>query len=190
MKSNYIHLVMGISSAGKSIYIKSKQDSGEWKGIPLLMAYQIGTDFSAEILQQECIVHYNLFRPYNNDVVNVENDLFEDKALSLLLKYNDRIKVSLLVTRPAVLTKRILQRTEVEPILIKRGGYYPQQKIAELLCHLDMNQFHEKWINLLQEFQINFTILNSETDKYPIISADNLTTFFHVEQKSHIKDFS
>ena len=183
MSSNSIHLVLGVSSSGKSSYIEYKRGRGEWKDIPILMAYEIEAGSSNNILKQECIVHYNLFRPYDNDAKNIENNLLEDKVLLDLLKYRDRIKAYLLVAHPAVMSKRILLRTGIEESLRKTTGHYPQQKIFELLCRLDMNEFHKKWILLLKDFHIDFKILSSETHEYATIAShDDLSKYFLAEK--------
>ncbi|MBN2809510.1 MAG: hypothetical protein JXR80_08470 [Deltaproteobacteria bacterium] len=182
MISDTIHLVLGVSSSGKSTYIEHMIKFGGWKDIPLLMAYEVDNDSICESLKKECIIHYNLFRPYCNDALNIDKDLLEDKSLSILLEYRDRIKACLIVAHPAVISKRVLLRVDIEPSLRKNRGGYPSQKIFELLCRINMNQFHEKWIDLLVDFQIDFKILNSEEDEFSQIESDDLRRIFFAKR--------
>jgi hypothetical protein len=179
MSSCIIHLVLGVSCSGKSAYIEFKRDSGEWENIPILMAHEVDAGSSHDILKKECIVHYNLFKPYGHDAKNIKNSILEDKALSDLLKCRDRIKAYLLVSHPAVISKRVRQRTGLEVSLRKTTGRYPQQKVLQLLCSLDLKEFHIKWISLLKEFQLDLKILNSETYEYATIAShDDFQSIF------------
>ncbi|MDG2174764.1 MAG: methyltransferase domain-containing protein [Gammaproteobacteria bacterium] len=171
MNTGDIHLVLGISCSGKSSYIEHKINKGEWKDLPLLMAYEIEPGSTNEILNQECIVHYNLIRPFDNDADNINNEFLDDKILSELLSHKDRIKAHLLIVHPAILSKRVLLQTEAEGGLRKPGTPYPQQKIFELLCRLDIPDFYDKWINLLDKFHIDFEMILSETSEYTAIPS-------------------
>lgn len=171
MSTGDIHLVLGISCSGKSTYIEHKIQSREWKDLPLLMAYEIDPESPDTIPDQECLVHYNLLRPFNNDASNINNNFLDDKVLAHLLKYKDRIKADLLVVHPDVLAKRVLLKTEVEGTLRETGTPYPQQEIFELLCRLDTHEFYNQWISLLQEYDIDAEIINSETDEYSAIKS-------------------
>ena len=146
MSTGDIHLVLGISCSGKSSFIEHKINSGEWANIPLLMAYEIEPGVSNELLDQECILHYNLFRPFNNDASNIDNDFLDDKVLSEILHFKDRIKAHLLIAHPSILSKRVLLQSEVEGRLRKAETPYPQQAIFELLCRIDAPDFYNSWI--------------------------------------------
>jgi len=166
-----IHLVAGISSVGKSSFIESKIKKGEWNKLPLIMASELERTSSNKLLNQECIVHYNLFRPYNNQIENLRNDFVADSVLVELLKHRQRIRTYLLVAHRAEVIKRCLLRTSVEPRLrgVKRS--YPQQQIFELLSQLDLNDFYNRWFLLLRKYAINFEIINCEGGKYMPLSS-------------------
>jgi len=171
MSTGDIHLVLGISCSGKSSYIEHKINSGEWANIPLLMAYEIEPGVSNELIDQECIIHYNLFRPFNNDASNINNDFLDDKILSELLHDRDRIKAHLLIVHPSILSKRVLLQSEVEGRLRKPETPYPQQAIFELLCRIDATDFYNRWISLLKELNINVEMMLSETPEYTVIPS-------------------
>ena len=65
----------------------------------------------------------------------------------------------------------MLLQSEVEGRLRTPDTPYPQQEIFELLCRLDSPDFYNKWINLLDEFHIDFEIINSETPEYPVLPS-------------------
>jgi 2-polyprenyl-3-methyl-5-hydroxy-6-metoxy-1,4-benzoquinol methylase len=183
MSTGDIHLVLGISCSGKSSFIEHKINSGEWANIPLLMAYEIEPGVSNELLDQECILHYNLFRPFNNDASNIDNDFLDDKVLSEILHFKDRIKAHLLIAHPSILSKRVLLQSEVEGRLRKAETPYPQQAIFELLCRIDAPDFYNSWISLLTELNINFEMIVSETSEYPVIpSINELSTYLSIEK--------
>jgi hypothetical protein len=88
--ANTVHLVMGISSCGKSSYIGTKTDSGEWKDLPIFMAHEINHQLFATAMNQECIVHYNLLRVFGNKVKHFRNDIMSEPLLIELLKQKER----------------------------------------------------------------------------------------------------
>ena len=189
MSTGDIHLVLGISCSGKSSYIEHKMNSGEWANIPLLMAYEIEPRVSNELIDQECVIHYNLFRPFNNDASNINKDFLDDKVLSDLLHYKDRIKAHLLIVHPSILSKRVLLQSEVEGRLRKPETPYPQQAIFELLCRIDTPDFYIRWISLLKKLNIDVEMILSETPEYPVIpSIAELSTYLSDEKSTPYTD--
>ena len=187
--NNVIHLVMGVSSSGKSKYIKKKIDSGEWNDMPIFMAHELKHGMFDEVLTRECVVHYNTLRPYNNNAENIENDLLSDTVIKKLLEHHDRINAYILITHPSELSKRILLRNNVEKDLRGTKDNYPNQNIFELVCRLDMANFYQKWISLLKNNQIEFELVNSETyDYFPITCIDDVVDYIHEDRKALYSD--
>ncbi len=170
--NNEIHLVLGISSVGKSSYIRSKIVGGEWGSLRVLMAHELENDSGEDLLDQSFVVHYNLFRPYNNSAENLANDLLIDTALTKLLKYRDRIKAYLLIAHRSTVAKRCLLRETVEPELRKVKNPYPSQQLFELLCRVDSIAFYKQWLSLLKEHRIQFEIIDSSDKEYSTISSE------------------
>lgn len=186
---NVMHLVMGVSSSGKSKFIKKKIDSGEWNEMPILMSHEQKYGLIDENLKRECVVHYNMFRSYSNNAENIENELLSDMVIKELLKYHGRIHAYILITHPSELSKRILLRNSVEKDLRGTKGKYPNQNIFELACRLDIANFYQKWIFLLKNNQIKYELINSETyDYFPIRCIDDAVDYLNEDKKADFSD--
>ncbi len=170
--AHLVHLVMGISSVGKSTYIQSRVAGGEWEGMPVLMAHEITKKPNRGVLQADCVVHYNLFRPFRNRASRLSEDLLSDAALVQLLDHGTSIDAYALVARPAEIGRRCRQRTTVEPELRLTTNPYPKGRILELLGSIDLPALHVRWFVLLRERDVRFTILDSSSPDYPVLSED------------------
>lgn len=161
-----IHLVMGMSSVGKSRYIESRFQEGTWRGVPLFMAGKVETPVSPSI------VHYNLYRPFKNRARFMGNALLDDPALVRLLQHPDQVTADVLVAPYRVVAKRCLLRQGVEPDLGSSPGVYPNQEIFNLMCRLDLEEFHRRWFALLKEYRVAFEIIDATTDAYADVSSE------------------
>ncbi|WP_018233512.1 class I SAM-dependent methyltransferase [Thioalkalivibrio thiocyanodenitrificans] len=171
-----IHLVMGVSSAGKSSFIESRIRSGVWRDLPVIIAPEIGPRTADELLRQECIVHYNLFRANENDFSAIDRAPLTDPVLALLLQHRHRIKGYLLATHRSEIIKRALLREGVEPHFRVDTGPYPRERVLALLCQVDLDAFHHKWVDFLRDQGIDFEILDSTDRQYaPVASATDMT---------------
>ncbi len=169
MKTNVLHVVMGISSAGKSTFISEGMNNGSWKKeTPIIMAYEI-VDDSNELLAGENIVHYNLFRPFNNKVKNINAMFLSDKALNIILCRKKRLKVIFILAQKNIIANRILLRRENETLQVLSSNQYPGDDIFELLCAIDYANFHKQWFNLFEGRSIKFDIYASENEKFRYI---------------------
>lgn len=170
-----IHLVMGVSSAGKSSFIESRMRTGTWRDLPVIIAPEIAPDTADELLRGECIVHYNLFRASENDFSAIDRDPLTDPVLALLFRHRHRIRGYLLATHRAEIIKRALLREDVEPHFRAGAGRYPQERVLELVCQADLDAFHRKWVDFLQDQEIDFQILDSTDNQYaPLTSAGDI----------------
>lgn len=181
-----IHLVMGVSSSGKSSYIESRIQRGDWSNLPVLMAHEINLESPQQLLGRETIVHYNLFRPFSNDIEYVNNGFLTDKVLVELLKHPEEIRAYVLVAHRSSLIKRVLLREGVEPKLKETTDTYPRQKIAELLFRLDMSEFYRHWFMLLNRHNISYEIINTERDNYiPVATAEDAYAILASDHKAY-----
>ncbi len=169
--SNIIHLIMGISSVGKSSFIKSRFRDGMWDGLPIIMAYELENESTFELINKECVIHYNLLRPYSNSFKNIDNSFIADPVLLRLMQYRERIRASILIAHHSEMAKRILLRAYAEPILRETFDIYPQQQIFEILCHLDLDDFHRKWFQFLDDNYIKFDVVSSSEGSFSKISS-------------------
>jgi len=183
MNTGDIHLVLGISCSGKSTFIEHQCNSGEWGDIPVMMAYELRPDLS-NLPSSDCIVHYNLFRPFDNDAANLENHFTDDVILAGLLNLGQRIRATLLVVHSDALAKRVLLQEKVEGSLRKTDSAYPSQKVFELLCRIDSLDFYLQWINMLEGYGIQVNLINAETDAYQGIDSIEKLSAYLDEEKS------
>jgi len=188
MNSGEIHLVLGISCSGKSTYIEHQINGGEWTNLPVLMAYELDANLS-NLPDSDCVVHYNLFRPFDNKADNLNNDFNCDSVLAGLLELNERIKATMLIVHPAELSKRILLQENAEDRLREGNTIYPWRDIFELLCRLDLQNFYNQWLKLFGQHRINVRIANAETTDYESIpTSDALTALLNEEKYASYSD--
>ena len=83
-------LVLGPSSAGKSTYIFHHLKNQK---LQILRANQLD---STEVLNNNCIIHYNTFRPYKNSAKSLDNDLYNDPILKKIIQHKEGLSVHLL----------------------------------------------------------------------------------------------
>lgn len=171
---NKIHLVLGVSSVGKSSYIEWNISKGVWENTPLLMACELDKDSNKKSFSRTAVIHYNLFRPYKNSAENLGNDFLTDPVLSKLLELKDRIKAHFLITQPSEVAKRCLLRQESETNHRQTKSSYPHQTIFELLCRVDFVEFYKKWFSLLKKHGIDFEIIQSGDVDCPVIASEEL----------------
>lgn len=199
-----IHLVLGPSSVGKSTYIEQRLSHGDWRGLPIYMAYELDRGVEDPRLDVDCVVHYSLFRPFRNRVEQINNQLVDDPALGVLLARAGQIQAHLLVSPHAELARRILIRdsARVEPRLKADPKVYRNDMVFELLCALDLSSLYRRWIALLRDHLVplsfihavagEFQDLASEEDvltivadrrpvSYSLVEIDRIMRTFHFE---------
>jgi len=167
-----IHLVMGISSSGKSSYISSRINTGEWADVPIFMAHEVTQKVLEDHAGKECIIHYNLFRTFGNKVENVRTDIMSDPLLNELLKQKQRLSVSFLITSRSELIRRILLRTHTEQELKPIADLYPMQRVAELLFVVNLEVLYKRWFSLFQEQGVALELIHASGGSFlPIASV-------------------
>jgi len=167
-----IHLVIGISSSGKSSYINSQISSGAWPDVPILMAHEVTRQVMDEYQGKDCIIHYNLFRTYGNSLENIKNDILSDPLLQELLRQKQMLRVSFLITPRSVLIKRILLRTHTEQGLRTIADQYPMQQVAELLFVINLEALYKRWFSVFQEQGVPLELIHASDGRFlPIPSV-------------------
>ena len=169
--TNRVRLVMGISSAGKSSYISTKMDSGEWPRVPVFMAYEVNKKIMDTDFQQECVIHYNLFRTFGNKVENIKNDLLDDPLLRELIRQKSRLEISFLIVPRSELIKRILLRQDTEAKIKATTDMYPSQRVAEIVFMINLEELYKRWFTLLQENGIAFEMIHATQGTYQPIAT-------------------
>ncbi|WP_293121185.1 methyltransferase domain-containing protein, partial [Moorena sp. SIO4G3] len=185
---NAIHLVMGVSSAGKSTYIESRIKNGEWNDIPVIMATELKPESRWKFLNQDCIIHYNLYNPYKSNVDHIGNDFMGEPVLVKILNYRERIRAYILVAPRSEIVKRCLLRESIEPTFRKNvTKRYSKQRIFELLCRLNLTDFYKKWFLFLRQYEISFEIINAsaQANYLPISSISEALDLLSLEQPTH-----
>lgn len=177
-----IELVLGVSSAGKSNYIRQRQAQGT--AARVVMAYEITNSTAPGILDAgPCIVHYNMLRPYDNDADQYHRPLHADPVLAHLLARASRITGTVLVARPSLLAKRTLLRGEIEALRPLDEARYPTALIFEFLSRVPAADIYERWFALLSESGIPFRILSAESEQFQsILSLDEARQVLRIKE--------
>jgi SAM-dependent methyltransferase len=161
---NAIHLVLGVSSCGKSSFIDHALKNGLLpRNAKIVMAYEIGS----YLPKGPCIIHYNLFRPFRNSLDNINNRLDSDPVLNLIFNASKRIKPYLLMSHKTLLLRRVLNRAFIESDLKHNMGEYRVRDVFELISHIDYVEFHRQWVSCLSKRLQGIKFINAETDVYP-----------------------
>lgn len=160
-----IRLVLGVSSVGKSSYIKRRL-TGPGNG-RILLAYELQKlDAQAVLDTQDCTVHYNMLLPWNNDADAFETPLHGEPTLAALLERRTRLHATVLVARPSSLAKRILLREKTEPELRAVSSAYPIEVVFDFVSRVPFSAIYDVWFDFLSEQQIPFDILSAEDWEY------------------------
>jgi 2-polyprenyl-3-methyl-5-hydroxy-6-metoxy-1,4-benzoquinol methylase len=170
-KENTIHLLMAVSSGGKSTYIKNATNFIQ-RGIPIYLANEIKEDTADIQLANECVVHYNLFRPFFNSASNLDNALSDDPIMQEILKHSERIEATLLISSRNNIAKRMLLRHTGEAHLRgHKARFYPKHDLFELLYRVDLDNFYQQWMAMLEQRNIPITIIDSNQTEYTKLSS-------------------
>jgi 2-polyprenyl-3-methyl-5-hydroxy-6-metoxy-1,4-benzoquinol methylase len=183
MSNKYIHLILGVSNAGKSSFVEAQRAKGTWKGVPVYLAHQLTDDkIKDPLLQGECVIHYNLLRPFDENVKKPEENFLKDTAIKNILKHSNRIKAYLLVAPRSVIVKRCLLRPFDEPMLKKFFYPYPFRKNFELLASINLVDLYQLWISHLTNIGIEFEIINSEESTYASLSKEGALSLLSADR--------
>ncbi len=165
VKTKKIHLVIGPSSVGKTTYIGNVfQENPD----PVILACDIK---SKEDLQDDCIIHYNSFRPFRNSADHMDSSFLDDPALKIILEEKDDLDVHFLVVDKSSLIKRIILRKEIENKFREfANNKYPSSRILNLVFSLDYSKFYEDWFAFFEEQGLPIRIVDSS-----VISCPELT---------------
>ncbi len=165
-----IHLVLGISSVGKSSYIKRRLEGD--RSTRIFLAYELQTTGADAALDaQDSIVHYNMLLPWNNDADTYRASLRLEPTITALLQRKARLSATVLVARPATIAKRILLREEHEPELRPGGHRYPVEAIFDFVSRVPASEVYDLWFDLLAQQQIPFQIVSTENRTYAPVAT-------------------
>ena len=156
MRNKKIKLVIGASSVGKSTYIEHilRKDK-----LPVILASELNRK---DGINENCIIHYNSFRPYNNSIEAVNNEFLDDPALNIILEEKNDLSVDFLVVNKSTHLKRVLLRRNIEPYLRKSNDQiYPTDQFINLVCELDHIIFYEKWFSFFEDHNLPFKLIDS-----------------------------
>jgi len=180
---------MGISSSGKSSYIASRINSGEWADIPVFMAHEITRSILEGLTDRGYVIHYNLFRTFGNSLDNINNDIMSDPLLQHLLEQKQRLRVSFIVTPRSELIKRILLRTHTEREIKTIAERYPMQGVAELLFVLNMEALYKRWFSVFQERGIPLELVHASGGGFfPLASASDALAVALSRERAHYSE--
>ena len=165
-----IHIVSGLSSAGKSVYIRNNRN---WNDI-VLFPKMLKTVTLEQ--RKSYLLHYNLLRPYliadqwyrpayffKSPIRYLticryvkSGRLFDiDPCLKKLSGFETDTRCTMLLTSRQDLLDRISQRTTRE-MLLSNQRRYQQEKFARMIITIDLALLHSQWIKFLKDNQIEY----------------------------------
>ncbi len=148
-----IDLIIGPSCSGKSTYI-----SKNYKNNPNIMAYELE---DSPLPKDNCTIHYNSFRAYDNSSKNIKRKILEDVVLKKILTSKKKIKAVVLLSSKDSLIKRASLRQFVESELRAEGQYYPNSNILDLLNLIDLDRHYSEIIKLCFDFSLETELYDS-----------------------------
>ena len=163
MENRNVHLVLGISSAGKSTHIKEL--TRELPNAKVVLASKLEQE---DFQQENLIIHYNAFRAFDNEVENLDRNLLSDDKLQLILQNSSKVWATILVVPKSVALKRAILRTKVEPLFrLSLFKNYPSAKMFDLINEVDYVRLHQDLIQILNEHDIPLTfVYEGDESKY------------------------
>lgn len=179
-----ICIISGPSCAGKSTFLKSstlKLLTETVGSSPCLFPSDI-MSYSNNISRDNYYLHYNILRTASisdhSRINSVNSDPYAystDKAWDIVRKIPVRKSAVVLVTARSELIQRMSSRDSLEMMLRKLSSYrYPKSYWLSILAQLDLNVLYTSWCNELKNHKIPFTLIDSSSPKYEIVSEARL----------------
>lgn len=164
-------IVLGPSSVGKSTYISNLLDRGMLSiDTEIILAYDLERRFSLA-RGNSCLIHYNLLRPFENDIKNFPASILRDPLVDRLFDPEVVSGVDMLVARRATIAKRVLLRKVVEPKLGVESVNYPWEMIYEFISSIELVEFYEPWFSFLGDRGIPMRFISTEDESYTILPS-------------------
>lgn len=161
-KSKRIHLVIGVSNAGKSSFIsKYLKNSLNLSIQSILWANRIKQQVQIKN-QKKYIVHYNLLRELNKFPKTPEK-IPPIRGINLedLLTLEEELNISVLVTSKKTILNRLINRIYVEPLLKEKKARYLFYKNYKQLNRVNLSDLYIYLFNRLDSKKITYKIIDS-----------------------------
>lgn len=198
--SRKCRVVLGVSSVGKSHFIQRLIATGAVASdAPVIMASDLENGIEP-LNGDNCLVHYNALRPFQNDIRNYPGDICNDQVARVLFDEGRVGSVDVLVASRATIVKRVLLREGIEPHLRAVDFPYPNELIFEFLSHADLADIYAPWIEFLQVRGIPLRFhsteagseerLDSAQAAMAILRSDEPGTYSAAEREKALSHFS
>lgn len=179
-----MHLVIGISSSGKSTLINEM--SSKNKNLNVVMASKLD---ESQFNGDEIVVHYNLFRAYENHLENIDRPLLNDEKLKLILNHAEKVKATMVVVSKSEALKRAILRSKVEPLFrLSIFKNYPSHDVFDLINEIDYEGIHKEAIELLKAHDIPVSFVSDDDDANPLSEAEALDVVNSQKQVEYSED--
>ncbi|QUJ77693.1 hypothetical protein KDD17_06970 [Sulfitobacter albidus] len=129
----FVHLIAGVSSAGKSTLIarmRKRQRPGLMGDV--CFAYEIQPGWQRR-MRRHTFIHYNLLRPADLGTGDAPDPLQSDPVFRRLTRCQIPMRITILVADRPTLERRIARRQAIEPALRGDTTEYPARKILTQL---------------------------------------------------------
>lgn len=161
-KPKRIHLVIGVSNAGKSSFISKYLKSSLNVSVQsILWANKIKQQVQIKN-QKKYIVHYNLLRELNRfPKTNGKIPPIRGINLEDLLTLEEELNISILITSKENLLNRLINRAYVEPLLKEKKAKYLFYKNYKQISQISIKKLYIYLFKKLDSRKINYKIIDS-----------------------------
>lgn len=174
-----ICIISGPSCAGKSTLLQSQQVQSI-TGFPDSTPVQFPSTLANNVLRkkQSCFLHYNTLRVardgLGDSAFDFSADLDWQRALAMK---TDKTALVMVATR-STLERRMLARKRIEPTGLRdcASNRYNGLRWLKVLESVDLNSVYLKWCLELEQSEIPYTLIHSETYEYPVLSDEQFKT--------------
>jgi hypothetical protein len=181
-QTTFVHLVSGVTSSGKSTFLKESQAHYDSVLFPLERHLK-------DLKPGRHALHYNILRPifFNFDSKWKKTiqqlrallgapargaNLFEgDQVLRQLARDEVSIHATVLVAPQRMILDRVASREAVEPLFSERAKAYDNKKWTRILAAVDLVDLYGQWLAFLESRNIPYQLIDSSDLRYSTIEG-------------------
>jgi hypothetical protein len=164
-----LHIVAGVSCAGKSTYIEQLVPEVD----NVIFAHQLSSQTSPD-LKSDTVLHYNLLKELRAQAREEGWSFQHDRALVAYLSRWDRIRCTLLVAETSIILKRARARKYIETMGGVNVENYPNKKWVDILCGVPQSYIVPRWLLFADQLNFKVNIYDTSNTNYTGVSRSQV----------------